>query len=288
MNKANRQLSNFAENPWFIISGGIASIVSLLFYLYEKYDPRFGKISSILLFLSLGILFIGYIYSIKVRAENKALKDISQQLSEINFIYQHHFSEVLHKTAEKITREKLVDAERRVLEAICQRIENIYSRLTGRNCLVTIKLVTQAGEKKIAHTYVRSQSTCPRDLTGSPDYSVNTGTNTAFDQSLLSTADGRPSHFFSADLTHLQKIGKYANERQNFAKFYRSALVVPIRNEKTKSHVGYLCVDTMAKNRLNDNNHLYLLSGFSYQIYNFMAIMRGTYQNTEGAHNVIS
>jgi hypothetical protein len=116
-------------------------------------------------------------------------------------------------------------------------------------------------------------------------YKINTGENTAFDQALKYSCDG-PSHFFSADL---RKEKKYKNERQNWQTFYKSAIVVPIRfiypdkiGHKDYSHdIGFLCVDTLAPNRLNNRWHLELLSAFADQLYNFICLARGLYNLKE-------
>ena len=177
----------------------------------------------------------------------------------------------------------LLEKEKQVLHAICQRIENIYSRVIHRDCLVTIKLVVkEADGKHFAHTYVRSLDKCIRDEPTRIKYEIGSGQNTAFDTAIQKRPNGIPSHFFSANLA---KEKDYCNQRQHFSNFYNSTIVVPIRGinkgrENTDNEfdmVGFLCVDTRSKNRLNDGYHLQMLSSLAGQMYNFMSLMRGKY-----------
>jgi len=41
--------------------------------------------------------------------------------------------------------------------------------------------------------------------------------------------------------------------------------------------LGFLCVDTLSRNRLNEGYHVELMSAFADQMYNFLSLMRGRY-----------
>lgn len=113
-------------------------------------------------------------------------------------------------------------------------------------------------------------------------FEVGTGRNTAFDESLVVRADGAPSHFFSGDLN---KERDYCNERQDYGRHYKSAIVVPIRSiDRDKKGtgaeftlIGFLCIDTKSRNRLNDGYHVQILTSLAEQMYNYISLMRGRY-----------
>lgn len=78
---------------------------------------------------------------------------------------------------------------------------------------------------------------------------------------------------------------QYKNQRQEYPRFYRSAIVVPFRGhnkgregtDQEYDLVGYLCVDTKSVNWLNDGYHLQIMMSLANQMYNFMSLMRGKY-----------
>jgi hypothetical protein len=282
MKRNTRLISTAASNPWFVIIGGLCSIIGFIAYLFDKLDPKYEIWTKAGFLLALSFLTVGYFYSAVVRRENIALKSIARLFYEINEIYRSKL-QISFFGENPITKSSdLLDAEKIVLRSVCQRIENIFSTTIGRNCMVTIKLVTKPSGQSIAQTYVRSQESCLRDKPSPVPYKIGTGENTAFDQSIMSNANGQPPHFFSADLS---SHNGYSNQRQHFETYYSSTLVVPIRGESapTTGHpieydlLGFLCVDTLSKNRLNDKNHLYMLAALSQQMYNFMSLMRGKY-----------
>jgi hypothetical protein len=149
---------------------------------------------------------------------------------------------------------------------------------------VTVKLITQVDGKTFCATHERSEENCPRDIAKPRQFELNTGANTAFDKALM-YANGMISHFHSDDLT---KEEAYRNQRDHWSDFYQNTIVVPIRfvdlaklgNKDASSDIGFLCVDTLSPNRLNNTWHVELLAAFADQMYNFMSLMRGEYQLT--------
>jgi len=277
-----QKLNAIATNPWFLIVSGISSIAAFMWYVYDKYQVTPPSVTQAIVFsIALLIFIIGFIYSIQVRTENIALRESSKILYEINKIYQYNLHEEFFGSDPVTNPKTLLAREELVLKGICQRISGIFSRIINRNCMVTLKIVTKDDEddKFYAHTYVRSQELCQRDSHGRIKFVVGTGENTGFDQAIAKRPDGLPSHFFSPDLrTH---EGGYSNQRQHYDLYYRSTIVVPVRvNDENKGYdemIGFLCVDTMSINRLNNSNHLFLLSALASQMYNFISLMRGRY-----------
>lgn len=282
MKPITSKASSIANNPWFMVGAGMASIISFIGYLYDKTTPAPDTVALLWLFITILVLCIGYVYSIKVRSENIALRGLSEVFYEINLIYKNKLYELFGSKDPVTDPTDLLTEEERVLRSVCQRIENIFSRVTNRNCMVTVKLITKEGGRHYAHTYVRGQDLCNRDSPERVQFVVGTGENNGFDKALTKRSDGLPLHFFSPDL---QKETDYSNQRQHYLRYYRSTLVVPICGEnkgKEGTHeqfdrVGFLCVDTLSTHRLNNGYHLYMLSALANQMYNFMSLMRGKY-----------
>lgn len=285
MKKVTSQLHAIAENPWFVSIAGLASIASFIWMMYEKLSDKSSVFSSIVFFISFVFLLIAYIYSIRVRVEITVLRDISRTFNQINHIYRDTLSEMFSGDAPTTDPVDLLAEERVTLLSVCQRVSNIFTRVIRHDCMITVKLFTiDDDNKKFASTYVRSQEKCDRDKIEMVKFSVGTAENTAFDEAVRPRTDGKPSHYFSPDLTKEAKNG-YSNQRQHFQRYYRSTLVVPIRGKNHGKEgtddeydmIGYLCIDTLAANRLKDGFHLQMLSSLAGQMYNFMSLMRGRY-----------
>lgn len=287
MKLATRKLNEIATNPWFIILAGIASIGGFIWFLYDKITAtsslQQNLVSKIFLYSSIVVLVVGYIYSIKVRNENISLRRIAETFCHINNIYRDTLRELFHGDTPITNPTDLLNKEEETLKSVCQRIEKIFSRVINRDCLVTIKLLTKEDNGRIfANTYVRSTSNCERDKEDSNKYLVDVKKNTGFYSAMQKRSDGRPPHFYSGNL---EREKDYCNERQHYTRYYKSALVVPIMGinkdqEGTSDEhdlIGYLCVDTLSKNRLNNGYHLYMISSLASQMYNFISLMRGKY-----------
>lgn len=286
MRKHTQQLNRIATDPWYLVVSGLSTITSFIWFAYdENRNATPEPFSSVALVAALVLLILGYVYSAKVRAENIALRGISEEFFEINQIYRDKLRQMFCSDAPVTDPVELLAEEELALKAVCQRISNIFGRITNRKCTVTIKLVTVEDRKCYAHTYVRNEDLCPRDSVERIRYSVGTGDNTGFDVALARRPNGLPPHFFSPDLTVLEKQQGYLNQRPHYFRYYRSTLVVPIQGLKEEGVtsqseadlIGFLSIDTLSINRLNSGYHLYMLSALASQMYNFMSLMRGKY-----------
>jgi hypothetical protein len=290
MEKFSRSVWRFVWTGWFAAISGFSSIAGFVWFLYDKYTESQSALGTILFSVSVFLFVISFLWTILIRSENKGLRSLSKIFFEMDEIYRDKLRDFFCPDTPFLSAEELVTKEKEVLFAICQRVENIYFTAIGKPCLVTIKLTTVEEGRCYSHTYVRSQSLCPRDKDGPKKYSVGTGDNTAFDYAMAKRRDGKPSHFFSSDLE--KERAPYHNERLSYLSYYRSAIIVPIRGvnsgkEGTQNEfdmVGFLCVDTLSRNRLNDGFHVYMLSAISCEIYNFMNLMRGKYEIVNGGN----
>lgn len=256
----------------------MSTTVAYLWYRHASGELTNNRGWSILFITSLILLLSGYLYSIKVRSQNLAMRGLARDLYDINQIYKVAISSLTGRIEAVNNPEELIDLEIRVLRSVCQRIGRIFDKLLERPCIVTLKLVTEVGDKLIAETYLRSEEFSRRDHSSKYQSSLLTGEDTALDGALKTRTDGRPPHFFSPNL--LLEPEKFQTARPDFSYYYRSTLVVPIhakidldQNDITDL-IGFVCIDTLSINRLNNSEHLFLLSSFANQFYNFMSMIR--------------
>ena len=277
------EASNLASNPWFVIIASVSSIAGFFWYIQDQIKQNPPILSVVYLTLSIILLLAGIFYSLKIRSENATLRKIAYTFNEINHIYKTALKDMFGENEPTYNPEDLLEEEEKVLRSVCQRIENIFIQVIGRECLVTVKLLLNEKDGKYyAHTYVRSQEMCTRDNDGRKKYEVGTSANTAFDTALQKRSHGYPPHYFSPDLL---KEKEYSNERQHYNRHYRSTIVVPIMGnnkghegtEREFDRIGFLCIDTPSTYRLNDGYHLQMISSLADQMYNFMSLMRGKY-----------
>lgn len=271
----------FAGSPWTVLVGTVTSVGSFFWVFADYFSKSAFLLPAVSLTVSVALFFTIVAYSFHVRNENAGLKDVTGHLHGINHIYRDVLHACFSGPAPVTNREELIRHERETIRGVCQRIENIFSRLIGRDCLVTVKLITKDEKgNRYCTTYERSQDKCERDKDGLCAYEVGTGRNSAFDEALRMRHNGERSRFYSGDIANDRA---YCNQRQHWEQFYRSAIVVPIRSPRSSRDVddsddlGFLCVDTMSRNRLKDSYHVNLMAAFADQMYNFFCLMRGTY-----------
>ncbi len=215
-------------------------------------------------------------------------RSIPEIIHKINHDYRNVLSQLFGDSSQP-SEEMRRREEKRTLESACQKIANIFSALTHVRCTVTVKFIVRNDDgRAYCETLVRSEMNSKRDEAHRQVFDLHTGANSAYDEALRYTP-GETSHFFSADLT---KDKTYRNQRQNWASFYRSAIVVPIRYVDPKKvgtpgasdHIGLLAVDTHSENRLKRDGHVEFLAAFADQMYNFMSLMRGKYVVPRNEH----
>ncbi len=285
MTRNMRRICDFCANVYVAFLGSLASILALLWFVFERLNPS-TLIWGITVPIAVICLFAIGIYSVSVRKENIHFRTLIWILHRINHTYRDALSSVFRYAAPtdntKDSIESGIKLERDTLQSVCANLASLYGGFTHRSCTVTIKLITRSGGKAYCETYARSEHISNRDQ-GTPRlFEINTGANTAFDRAIMYVPGGKISHFYSADLT---KEPDYHNQRDRWADYYRSVIVVPIRSvnplligsKDGKDDIGFLCVDTLSENRLNDRWHLEMLAAFADQMYNFISLMRGNY-----------
>jgi hypothetical protein len=218
-----------------------------------------------------------------ISRDRQRLKRSAYDFHDINHIYRDALSGVLsiYAPTKPDSREILL-VEQNTLNRICVKIAHLFTSLTGKKCVVTVKLLANEGDTAFCFTWARSHVDILRSASGIEKFRVGVGENTGFDEA-MKLRDSETSYFFSPDLRTLSRRGRYRNARSGWANCYLSTIVVPIRQvirtgDPPEVHVfGFLCVDTMSPNRLNGTYHVQFLAGFADQMYNFLSIMRRTY-----------
>ena len=281
MNLPSKTAHKIATSPWTVLIASVGSIVGLGVLINDRFFQTSGAVGPIFLFIVVTIFYVVVsMCSLRILAVNRKLQEIAGSFREINSIYRDRLFELFFGDQPEINRKNVVSIEKDTITSVCQRISQIYSKLIGKDCVATVKLLTKDSNGTLyVTTYTRSENDCMRDKSKPKRFEVNTGQNTAFDQALMTDTTGNITHFYSGDL---RKHKHYFNQRPCWEKFYQSAIIVPIRclgveSKKHRDDIGFLCIDTKSRNRLNNNHHIVILAVLSDQIYNFMSLMRGKY-----------
>ena len=295
-------LNRLLVNPWIAFLGAIASIIALLWFAHDKLGTSLNDWSSgqiiLLIACVLGVVAVLSLswHSVHIQHENQKLTDALKKSDaalkiSANFIHEinHDYRDVLHSMFGSQQKPDLQTRQKHQLSTItaaCQKIQKLYQNIIGVDCTVTVNFLRQENDHRYCEAYARSELHSPRDKP-SNKYVVGTGENTALDTALRHEP-GKISRFYCGDLTKLAKDGNYQNRRLNWDTFYKSAIVVPIRYvDQTKlgtpsasDDYGFLSVDTLSVNCLNNDFHIDLMASFADQMYNFISLMRGRYEVT--------
>ena len=284
MTPSARKVHDFLNHPFTLIVLAVLTAVGAVIPFFG--DIRVGRtlVNWAVHGVALAGLTAAMFYSIKVRQENIILRRIPETIHRINHDYRNVLSVLFGDRDVCPTDEARVKAEVRTLQSVCQKLSATFHDLTRKPCIVSVKLIITHDGHAYCETLVRSETMSRRDEGELVRFSLNTGRNPALDEA-LAYRPGRKSYFYSADLTK-EKEGTYTNDRANWRQFYRSEIVCPIRYVKassdgrpaTRDDIGFLIVDTMSTNRLNEGSHVELLGACADQMYNFMSLVRGKYK----------
>ncbi|GEM_PF-1351732 len=287
MNAATRKAHDVVQNPWVNLACTIITIASFAWFLYDKAQDTGADSAWVptIVFIIVIAVFMGMnCYSFRVRRSLLDFNRVPSHLHRVNHLYRNALSRVCGTLYPelRIDERTLEQEQLRTLTGVCSHIAQTYGLLVGVECQTTIKLLGQDEQGHYCETYARG-SESERDDFSLKKYRVGTGENTGFDRALMLSDGTEPSHFWSPDLS---KEKDYRNQRQRFEKWYRSTIVVPIRfvipekrgRKDCADDIGFLCVDTLSRNRLNNGSHVHLLASFADQMYNFISIMRRTYR----------
>jgi hypothetical protein len=309
MQKPFSLAKQFSEHPIVTGCSGISGLLALVTPIAEKVGIlKMPGWYNAVVFTCVGVLLIALFVWGLVAGTRRAnqLRRVAEQLHEINHLYRDRVGSFLELVDDDELEEnenedehaieydfeyaaKLAREERETLHEVCQKISEIFHILTERPCMASIRLLSS--DKKKLKLYTRSHKQTKRDQQGQ-HYKVKSyerGKNLGFVQA-AEQRDGHPSYFLSDDLEADEKRERYTDERRNYADFYKSLLIVPIRmcREPEPDLLGFLYVDTPARNCLSRSQHLHLLCALADQMYNYISLMRVEFMPLESAEQIES
>lgn len=283
MDRPYRGIERIATNSWLAAISMLTEVAGFI-YLFYTLTFNQGRPTPALFWFVLTctlVLFGFTCYSLyKITSINKGLIFAILKWHEVNHLYRNSLaSSIIHQNPTSPVRD-FVLAQKTVLHSVCQKISSIYTQLIGVPCLVTVKLCVPDNKCK---AFVRSDLHTERDRCGESRFVIDADKNTAFVEARKQQNKNGIFRFYSPDLRKLYEGGHYQNERDNWSDLYQSTIVVPLRyqdSERSPSMIdelGFLCVDTQSRNRLNDTFHVQMLAAFADQMYNFITLSRAAF-----------
>lgn len=189
----------------------------------------------------------------------------------------------------------------------------ILQKSTGEKVCACIKLIENTGvatgidkEKATVITFCRSKNTdkTRKANDGVHKKSIKIKENTDFYDILDEESENTNSYFYQGNLPQydkdLRKAGKkYRNTTEDYEKYYKGTIVVPIRVNKSHLYyvsensgydiVGFLCVDSLSTNafrnaELDKDNNTNIVKSFAAEIYIILNKYNLYLQRIHGGH----
>ena len=189
--------------------------------------------------------------SIAEKTSGEARLLLSSTLKELRQIFDSRtglssfYSKKYHGIEPEID---LNDATQRYVIGLIQRTKTIFDTLTGDNCSVCIKLLSEpsvasdARPPMIVKTVRDPLSSATRFFADGEEFSALE--NTAF--KYIIGEKSRRYFYFNNDLYREYVMGEYENSRPSWPKFYNATAVCAIKNpskDGVDEIIGFLCVD---------------------------------------------
>ena len=173
---------------------------------------------------------------------------------------------------------KLTDDTTKILQTALDYLCEILQKITGEKICACIKLIENSGsatdidkEKATVTTFCRSTKTDNNRKVNDELHakSIKIKDNTDFYDILDEEAANTNSYFYQGNLSRydkdLRKAGmKYRNTTEDYEKYYKGTIVVPIRVKKSRLYyidanngydiVGFLCVDSPSTNAFRNTD----------------------------------
>lgn len=194
----------------------------------------------------------------------------------------------------KLTKDTKIFLES-ALDYLCRILQNS----TGQKISACIKVIENPGvateinkEKATVVTFCRSKNTDKNRVANDNVYKksnriIKIKDNTDFYDILDEESENTNSYFYQGNLPQyardLKKAKKkYKNSTEDYEKYYKGTVVVPIRIKKSHLHyvkeddgydmVGFLCVDSLSVNafrntEIDEDNNTNIVKSFAAEIY---------------------
>jgi hypothetical protein len=282
MTKQTAFIAEFFQRKIFLILAAIWTVIELSLWLLQKYEqlPKLKGYSGLLIhgvFISGGCLVVG----IGLMASgHKRLKRSFGKVHDLNHLYRDTLAltnakmlQMAGADAKEKVNELLARTEEETISKVLVIIADQFSLLINRQVVVTFWRYMEETNSCIEQETSAHGKDATRPFRARERFDV--AHNSVFRS--CQSFKGKCCHFYSDDINdaHDSKEG-YEDERPDYKEHYQAVLSVPIRFtfEELDDKLGYLQVDTKSRYRLNDVEHLYLLSAYADQLYNFLSLVR--------------
>lgn len=288
MTSTTSRAYELAKHPVFLVAAAVATVVQLLIWGLEALDriPKLSWGHSIVthgIFICAGLVCFGVLL---ISRDLQRVRKSFAKVHDINHLYRNALAETSAKLLQLDGSSRAADVntilsqiEISTIDRVVTIISEQFQLLINRPVVVTFWKIDDEGLSCIEQETSANGVDATRPFRAKKRYSIEHN-SIFFDNRDKS---GRCCHFYSPDIEVTADLESgYQDERPNYPQFYKSVLVVPIRfcwktdenSQREEDILGYLQVDTASRNRLNNAEHLYLLSAYADQLYNFLSLVR--------------
>lgn len=288
MTQLTARTYDFFKNPWFLCVGSTTAVVQAVIWILEALDkiPKVDWVHALVthgVFVMLGCVLFGILL---ISGNFQRLKRSFAKIHDLNHLYRNTLAETSAKllALEDVSRtekvhELLGKTERETIDKVVSIIADQFRLLINRDVVVTF------WKYDPAHDCCIEQETSANGTDATRPFRARERYAKAHNSIFCDNRDkrGKCCHFYSPDVDQTSDGDSgYQDERPNRHEYYKSILCVPIRfclrtsedGKVVEDLIGYLQVDTASRNRLNNVEHLYLLSAYADQLYNFLSLVR--------------
>lgn len=264
------------------------------------------SVNKILVYICILFGLCIIVCGIKIKKYGSLVRNMRHEFANNYYLFLHDFRNVYfdilasHKNMigqnKKIRIEALTKDTVTFIEKALDYLCCIMEKNTGQKVCACIKLIENTGnvtnidkDKATVITFCRSNNTDKNRKSNDEkkNKSISVKGNTDFYDILDEDSQNTNSFFYQTDLLQydkdLKKIGKrYHNTTEDFDKYYRGTIVVPIRVQKKRLHyvpedngydmIGFLCIDSLSTNAFRDTdsdreNYSSIVKSFAAEMY---------------------
>jgi hypothetical protein len=279
------RITQFIEKPYVVVLTWVVGNFAFLIALFGLFGvtASYSWMAPVLYVFATSLFGFAVWCTYTTYHENKRLKACIHELHQVNHLYRDAISNRFFDSGntENLSDGQLIEQEKAILHHVCAKISSIF--LTNRKCFVGVYLIRTKAGQNVCSLHSASEYEAVRFPTP-PETFIVSPDNTRFWEAGVKRPCGI-NYFHSPDL---KKLPDFNDQTQHYESRYKSCIVVPIRycpnREGAKpDDLGFLVVDTLARERLNNGYHVHYLAAFADQMYNFQNIWR--LKKSNGAAN---
>lgn len=262
------------------------------------------SVNPVLIGICVMLLMLIIVCFVKLRKYGIVIRNIKKSYPENYYNFLREFRNAYFEILKGYKENKMADSNSRIgiltkdtkmfLESALDNLCELMEKNTGRKICASIKLIENMGidtniDKNTATivTFCRSKNS-DSDRTANDNKEqagVLIKNNTDFYE-MLDDNTNNSNVFYQSDLMQydldLKKVNKaYHNTTNNWSKYYKGTIVVPIRVARRRLHylsldegydiIGFLCVDSLAtdafRNNVDKNNNIRIVKSFAAELY---------------------